>query len=57
MEVSGTTQPESKGLLEYFAQSGLFQQTVTEQVVARLRALSAGGVVGELAKLGKRVTA
>lgn len=57
MDVNGTTVPESKALLEYFARSGLFQRGVTEHVVNQLRALSSGGLVGELAKLGRRVTA
>ncbi|RVX72213.1 hypothetical protein B0A52_04417 [Exophiala mesophila] len=57
MDVNGSTVSESKALLEYFARSGLLHRGVTDHVVNQLRALSSGGVMGELARLGRRVTA
>jgi len=57
LELKGLSVPESKGYLEYFVRSGLLRATVTPGTVAEFRCLSNGGVVGELAKLGARVTA
>ncbi|EXJ79190.1 hypothetical protein A1O3_08691 [Capronia epimyces CBS 606.96] len=45
---------ESKGYMEYFVRSGLLRAKITESSLAELRGLSGGGVVGELAKLGRR---
>lgn len=57
MTLKGLSREESKGYLEYFAKSGLLHKRITEQFVGEMRGLSGGGVVGELAKLGRRVTA
>lgn len=57
LEVNGTTKNESQGILEYFARSGLLQKQLSEKLVSDYRQLSAGGVIGELAKLGVRVRA
>ncbi|KAK5050825.1 hypothetical protein LTR84_003384 [Exophiala bonariae] len=57
MEVNGTTKNESQGILEYFARSGVLQKQLSEKLVSDYRQLSAGGIIGELAKLGVRVRA
>lgn len=45
----------ARGLLEYYALSGLMRERVDETSVAEKWALSGGGVVGELEKLGLRL--
>ena len=57
LDVNGTSKFESKGILEYFAKSGLLQKPLSERLVQDYRQLSAGGIIGELAKLGARVRA
>lgn len=57
MDVKGLSVLESRGYLEYFARSGLLHKKITEGLVGEYRGLSAGGVVGELARLGRRVIA
>ncbi|EXJ96259.1 hypothetical protein A1O1_01385 [Capronia coronata CBS 617.96] len=56
VELKGLSVEESKGYMEYFVRSGLLQRPLTEISLAEFRALAGGGVVGELAKLGRRVT-
>ena len=56
-DLKGLSREESRGYLEYFARSGLLHQRVTDGFVSEMRGLSGGGVVGELARLGRRVTA
>ncbi|KAK5943064.1 hypothetical protein PMZ80_004069 [Knufia obscura] len=53
-ELKGLSRPESKGLLEYFAKSGIFRDAVTDSAVAEKWSLSGGGIVGEMCKLGAR---
>ena len=53
-ELKGLSRPESKGLLEYFAKSGIFREAVTDSEVAEKWSLSGGGIVGEMCKLGAR---
>ncbi|KIW36706.1 uncharacterized protein PV06_11115 [Exophiala oligosperma] len=55
VDLKGLTVPESKGYLEYFAKSGLLKAKLDDAKVAELRGFSAGGIVGELAKLGSRI--
>lgn len=55
MELKGLSVAECKGYMEYFVRSGLLQTQITENALAEFRGLSGGGVVGELAKLGRRV--
>ncbi|KIW82910.1 hypothetical protein Z517_02153 [Fonsecaea pedrosoi CBS 271.37] len=57
LELKGLNNLESKGYLEYFAKSGLLHRRITDGLVSEMRGLSAGGVVGELAKLSRRVIA
>ncbi|KAK5076874.1 hypothetical protein LTR64_005647 [Lithohypha guttulata] len=54
VELKGLSKPESKGLLEYFALSGMLREAVTDNTVAEKWTLSGGGVVGEMCKLGAR---
>jgi small subunit ribosomal protein S29 len=56
MDLKGLSKVECRGYLEYFAQSGLLHQRITDGYVGEMRGLSGGGVVGMLAKLGSRVT-
>jgi small subunit ribosomal protein S29 len=56
-EVGALAGEHTKALMQYYASSGLFQMAVTPKTVADLRALTGGGIIGELAKVGKRITA
>ncbi|EEQ91897.1 hypothetical protein RJZ56_006579 [Blastomyces dermatitidis] len=53
--LTGLGKKDSKGLLEYFALSGILREKVTEEFVSEKWTLSGMGIVGELEKLGKRV--
>lgn len=46
---------EAKGLLEYFARSGVMREVVNDSTVGEKWSLAGGGVVGELARFGKRL--
>ena len=54
-ELKGLSRPESKGLLEYFAESGVFREAVTDSSVNEKWTLSGGGIVGELCKMSARI--
>ena len=54
-ELSGLTQYEAKGLLEYYARSGILKETLTDTKISEKWTLSGGGIVGELTKFGSRV--
>jgi small subunit ribosomal protein S29 len=51
----GLSRDEARGLLEYFARSGMLKESITEAAVGEKWSLSGGGVIGEIANLGKRV--
>ena len=53
--LQGLSRDESRGLLEYYARSGVLREGITEANVGTMRTLSGGGVIGEMAKLGKRI--
>lgn len=53
-ELKGLSRGESKGLLDYFARSGIFRERVTDSQVAEKWTMSGGGIIGELCKLGAR---
>ncbi|KIX97859.1 uncharacterized protein Z520_06637 [Fonsecaea multimorphosa CBS 102226] len=57
LELKGLNRLESRGYLEYFAKSGLLHKRITDGLVSEMRGLSGGGVVGELARLSRRVIA
>ena len=54
-ELRGITKDEARGLLEYFASSGIIQDRISEAYVAEKWSLAAGGVIGEVVKFGKRI--
>jgi small subunit ribosomal protein S29 len=54
-ELSGLTHYEAKGLLEYYARSGILKETLTNTNISEKWTLSGGGIVGELTKFGSRV--
>lgn len=54
-KLGGLSKPETKGLLEYYARSGILRERVSDTLVAEKWGLSGGGVVGELERMGKRV--
>ena len=46
---------EARGLLEYFARSGVFREAVSEKTVGEKWSLAGGGVIGEMARFGRKV--
>lgn len=48
--LAGMTKEEARGLLEYYARSGVLRQKVSEGLVAEKWSVSGGGVVGELVR-------
>jgi small subunit ribosomal protein S29 len=53
--LGGLTREETQSYMEYFARSGILREKVDAGSVSEKWTLAAGGVVGELEKLGKRV--
>ena len=53
--LGGLTREETRGYMEYFARSGIMREKVSDESVSEKWTLAAGGVIGELEKLGKRV--
>lgn len=53
--LGGLTRDETRGYLEYFAQSGLLRESINEEWVGEKWSLSGGGIIGELEKLGRHV--
>ncbi|KAJ5092054.1 Ribosomal protein S23/S29 mitochondrial [Penicillium alfredii] len=53
--LGGLTRDETRGYMEYFAQSGLVRQVIDDHWVSDKWSLSGGGIIGELEKLGRRV--
>jgi small subunit ribosomal protein S29 len=48
MQVKGLTKVEARGLMEYWASSGILRTTVDEKAVATKWTLAGGGVIGEM---------
>jgi small subunit ribosomal protein S29 len=46
--LAGLSKQEARGIMEYYARSGMIRQAVTEGLVRERWALAGGGVVGEL---------
>jgi small subunit ribosomal protein S29 len=46
---------EARGLLEYFAKSGVMREAVNDVMVGEKWSLAGGGVIGEMARYGKRL--
>lgn len=53
--LGGLSQEETRGYMEYFARSGIMRENLNDECISEKWTLSAGGVIGELEKLGKRV--
>jgi small subunit ribosomal protein S29 len=47
-KVEGLSKAEAKGLMEYYAMSGVLRGSVTERFVSEKWSLSGGGIIGEL---------
>jgi small subunit ribosomal protein S29 len=47
-KVEGLSKTEAKGLMEYYAMSGVLRNTVTERLVSEKWSVSGGGIIGEL---------
>lgn len=56
-ELKGLSKGEARGLMEYFAQSGILREQVNDNWVGEKWSLAGGGVVGELERLGRRLRA
>ena len=46
---------EARGLLEYYARSGVMREVVSPVTVAEKWSLAGGGLIGEMARFGKRL--
>ena len=53
--VEGLSKAEARGLLEYFARSGLLREKITDEVVSEKWSLSGGGIVGYVERAAGRV--
>jgi len=54
-KVTGLSKEEARGVMEYYAQSGMLRHTVTEGLVSERWTLAGQGIVGELEKGTVRV--
>lgn len=57
VDLKGLSRAEAKGLMEYFARSGVVKDRITEEWVGEKWTLAGGGIVGELQRLGTRIRA
>ena len=55
--LQGVTRQEARGVMEYWARSGMYRERISEEAVAREWAVSGGGVVGELERACVRMRA
>ncbi|KAL2809615.1 mitochondrial ribosomal death-associated protein 3-domain-containing protein [Aspergillus granulosus] len=53
--LGGVTHEEARGFMEYFARSGLLQETISDEWVSEKWTLAGGGVIGELERIGRRL--
>ena len=56
-KLNGLSKGEARGLMEYFAQSGILREKVDDDWVGEKWSLAGGGIIGELERLGRRVRA
>jgi len=56
MKLKGLSKAEARGLMEYWAASGLLRQRVDERTVTEKWALSGKGIVGEIERGALRMT-
>ena len=54
LKLQGLTKEEARGVMEYYAQSGVFRETVTEGMVSEKWTLAGSGIIGELEKASVR---
>ena len=52
----GLTKEEARGLMEYYAKSGVLRHTVSERLVSEKWTMAGGGVVGELERAAIRMS-
>lgn len=57
LELGGLSREEARGLMEYYARSGILHDKVTDEWVAEKWSLAGGGIVGEMEKIGRRLRA
>jgi len=50
VELKGLSREETRGLMEYYAASGMLRHKIDEQFVTEKWTIAGGGVVGELEK-------
>ncbi len=55
MQIKGVSRSEARGLMEYWAASGLLKQKVDERIVQDQWTLSGNGVVGEIERAALRM--
>ena len=49
-KVQGLSKVEARGVMEYYARSGMMRAAVTERLVSEKWSLAGNGIVGELEK-------
>jgi small subunit ribosomal protein S29 len=54
VKLQGITKDEAKGVMEYYARSGLFREAVTDGAVSEKWTLAGSGIIGELEKASVR---
>ena len=54
MNLQGLTKEEARGVMEYYASSGMFRGAVTEGLVSEKWTLAGSGIIGELEKASVR---
>ena len=50
INLQGLTKDEARGVMEYYARSGLFRESVTDGMVSEKWTLAGSGIIGELEK-------
>ena len=50
IKLEGLSKEETRGIMEYFAQSGMLRGTVTDSVISERWTLAGSGIIGELEK-------
>lgn len=54
-KLNGLAKDEARGIMEYYARSGMLRQTVDERLVGEKWTLSGGGIIGQLEKAAVRM--
>jgi small subunit ribosomal protein S29 len=53
--VEGINRPETRGIIDYYAKSGMLRATVTEALVNEQWAISGRGIIGEIERATLRM--